>query len=69
MLAANSPLLLLDGFPHALEHAALFERTICPAHAVVFLDIKKDVAVQRLGGKGKCTHIGNGGLFTNKQRA
>jgi adenylate kinase family enzyme len=48
MLAASSPVMLIDGFPRDMDQVSLFERTISPAHAVIFLDIP--VEVRHKGG-------------------
>jgi adenylate kinase len=61
---------ILDGFPRDMEQTELFEEHIKKVgqeiDAVIFLDIPKELSVERLGNRQTCTNCGE--IFNLKTR-
>ncbi|GFH10179.1 uncharacterized protein HaLaN_05446 [Haematococcus lacustris] len=51
--AADSTAIIIDGFPRCLEQVQLFERTVAPCHAAIFMDVPVEDGHRRRSGVGR----------------
>ncbi|KAL6758602.1 adenylate kinase-domain-containing protein [Haematococcus lacustris] len=51
--AADSTAIVIDGFPRCLEQVQLFERTVAPCHAAIFMDVPVEEGHRRRSGVGR----------------
>lgn len=68
MKASGGDRFLVDGFPRAMDQAAVFEEAVCHPSRVLFLDVPDDEMVKRLLHRGLTSGRGDDNAETIKHR-